>query len=275
MFGYVIANKEAMSQEELLRYQGYYCGLCKTLEREYGQIERLSLNYDMTFLALFLSALYEPKEEAERCKCVFHPMKQKPVIFNEYIDYAAAMTVALTYHKCLDDWNDERKLTRLKYSKLLEKSYQKVRTKYPRQCESIEQSLWQQNLVEREPDASPDDAINYSGLMLTELFVYKEDFWSNCLRSFGYELGRFIYLMDAAMDYEKDQKKNNYNPLFKMNKEPGELQDLLEMVIGNATEEFEKLPIVQDGNLLRNILYGGVWQQYWEKVHGKEKKGGK
>ena len=229
----------------------------------------------MTFLALFLSALYEPEEKAEKCKCIFHPMKQKQVIHNEYIDYAAAMTVALTYHKCLDDWNDERKLVSHRYSKVLEKSYKKVKAKYPRQCESIEKSLWQQNLVEKEANASPDDAINYSGMMLTELFVYKEDFWSNCLRSFGYELGRFIYLMDAAMDYEKDFKKNNYNPLFKMNKKPEEIRDLLEMTIGNATEEFERLPIVQDENLLRNILYGGVWQQYYEKLGEKEKKGGK
>ena len=275
MFGYIIANKGSMSQEEQFRYQGYYCGLCKALEKEYGQLERFSLNYDMTFLALFLSALYEPKEQEKECRCVFHPMKEKPVIYNEYIDYAAAMTVALTYHKCLDDWNDERKLITHQYGKLLHKSYQKVKTKYPRQCESIEKSLWQQNLVEKDSASSPDDAINYSGLMLKELFVYKEDFWSNCLRSFGYELGRFIYLMDAAMDYEKDFKKNNYNPLFKMGKKPEEIRDLLEMTIGNATQEFEKLPIVQDENLLRNILYGGVWQQYYEKVREKEKKGGK
>ena len=275
VFGYVIGKKDSMTQEELLRYQGYYCGLCKALEKEYGQLERMSLNYDMTFLALFLSALYEPEETSESCKCVFHGMKQKPIIHNEYIDYAAAMTVALTYHKCLDDWNDERKFTSQQYGKLLQKSYKKVREKYPRQCEDIEKSLWQQGIAEKETDASPDDAINYSGMMLSELFVYKEDFWSNCLRTFGYELGRFIYLMDAAMDYEKDMKKNNYNPLFKMNKKPEDIKELLEMTIGNATAEFERLPIVQDENLLRNILYGGVWQQYYEKVHGKEKKRGK
>lgn len=272
MFGYVIANKESLSQEELLRYQGYYCGLCKALEKEYGQVERFSLNYDMTFLALFLSALYEPEEKAATCKCIFHPMKEKPVVYNEYIDYAAAMTIALSYHKCQDDWNDERKFASYKYGKMLEKSYQKVKAKYPRQCESIEKSLWQQNLVEKDANASPDDAINYSGMMLSELLVYKEDFWSNCLRTFGYELGRFIYLMDAAMDYEQDGRKNNYNPLFKMNKKPEDIKELLEITIGNATAEFERLPIVQDENLLRNILYGGVWLRYYEKVHGKEKK---
>lgn len=275
VFGYIVGVKSTMSQDELLRYQGYYCGLCKAIEREYGQLERFGLNYDMTFLALFLSALYEPQDQEKSCRCIFHPMKEKPVIENEFIDYAAAMTIALTYHKCLDDWNDEGKFISHKYAMLIKDSYEKVKAKYPRQCESIERSLWQLSIVEKEKDSIPDDAINYSGMMLSELFVYKEDFWSNCLRSFGYELGRFVYLMDAAMDYEKDAKKNNYNPLFHMNKKPEEIQGLLEMIIGNATEEFEKLPIVQDENLLRNILYGGVWQQYYAKVHEKEKKSGK
>ena len=274
VFGYIVGHKGSMSQEELSRYQGYYCGLCKALEKEYGQLERIGLSFDMTFLALFLSSLYEPEEETKACRCIFHPLKEKSVIHTEYLDYAAAMTIALMYHKCLDDWNDERRFVRLKYAQLLKKSYAKVKEKYPRQCTGIEKSLWQLNMIEKDKESTADDAINYGGMLMSELFVYKEDFWSNCLRTFGYELGRFIYLMDATMDYEQDIKKGNYNPLTKMNKKPEEMKELLELAIGSATEQFEKLPIVQDDNLLRNVLYGGVWQKYYEKFHEKEKNHG-
>lgn len=274
MFGFVVSHKASLTPEELHRYQGYYCGLCKALEKEFGQLERLGLNFDMTFLAIFLSALYEPEEEERSCKCVFHPLKAKPVISTEYVDYAAAMTIALTYYKCMDDWNDERKFFSLKYARILKKSYEKVREKYPRQCKGIEDSLRQLSIIENSKDATADDAINYGGMLMSELFIYKEDFWSNCLRSFGYELGRFIYLMDAVIDYEEDVKKDNYNPLVLMNKKPEEMKEFLEMMIGNATEQFEKLPIVQDANILRNILYGGVWQKYYERVHEKEKANG-
>ena len=88
---------------------------------------------------------------------------------------------------------------------------------------------------------------------------------------FGTELGKFIYLMDAAMDYKKDLKTGNYNPVAEMKKKPEEMEPILGMPLGNAMEIFEKLPLVQDENLLRNILYGGVWQQYYAKMHGKEK----
>ena len=121
VFGFVVSHKASLTPEELHRYQGYYCGLCKALEKEFGQLERLGLNFDMTFLAIFLSALYEPPEEERSCKCVFHPLKAKPVISTEYVDYAAAMTIALTYYKCMDDWNDEQKFFSLKYARILKK----------------------------------------------------------------------------------------------------------------------------------------------------------
>jgi hypothetical protein len=124
--------------------------------------------------------------------------------------------------------------------------------------------------MERSPDTSPDEAVNCFGRIMAELFVVEEDFWSNSLRSFGYHLGRFIYLMDATMDVEKDRKTGNYNPLNTLGKKPEEMEIPLSMIIGEATGEFEKLPLVQDVHLLRNILYGGVWQQYYARRDRKE-----
>ena len=60
MFGYVTVNYKALSKEEQEQYQRYYCGLCRGLEHRYGNISRLTLNNDMTFLLILLSSLYEP-----------------------------------------------------------------------------------------------------------------------------------------------------------------------------------------------------------------------
>lgn len=271
VFGYIICNKKGLSKEENQRYQKIYCGLCNALKKQYGQMERLSLSFDMTFLALFLTALYEPEENEREFRCSVHPVQKKILTENKYVDYAAAMTVALSYYKALDDWEDEQKRSSYRYANLLKNSYCKVEGQYPRQCRALKESIDALGKIEKSPDSVPDEAINCSGRMLKELFVYEEDFWSNCLRSFGYELGRFIYLMDAVMDYKKDIKNNSYNPLLKMNKKPEEMEPILTLAIGNATEQFEKLPIIQDANLIRNILYGGVWQQYYAKMSGKEK----
>lgn len=270
MFGYVICNRQRLAKEEIDRYQGMYCGVCRSLQRQFGQLERFTLNYDMTFLGLLLSALYEPEDVQRNFRCAIHPLREKLSIENEYIDYAAQMTIALAYFKCKDDWADEHKLGSYKYADILKKSYEKVKEKYPRQCNAIADSIYELSKIEKSAHSIPDDAINCAGKMLSEVFVYKEDHWSETLRTFGYELGKFIYLMDAAMDYKQDKKKGNYNPLFKMDKKPEEIKDILVMEMGNAVEQFEHLPIVQDAHLLRNILYGGVWQKYYATYPEKE-----
>lgn len=76
MFGFVQANLADLSQEEKERYQGAYCGLCKTIGQRHGHIARLGLSYDLTFLSLLLSSLYEPEEQCSSCRCVIHPCKK-------------------------------------------------------------------------------------------------------------------------------------------------------------------------------------------------------
>lgn len=271
MFGYIECNRAKLSRKELERYQSVYCGLCRNLKSRYGELERLSLSYDMTFAILFLSSLYEPEETVEEFRCSVHPLKIRTGVYNRFTDYAADMTVVLAYFKAMDDWKDEKKNTKRWYADKIRGAYKEVEKIYPRQCRAVASSIQELELIEKDRDANPDQAINCSGRMLSELFVVKEDFWSNSLRTFGYELGRFIYLMDATLDYKKDFRNRNYNPLFRMGKKPEEMEASLSLPLGNAMEVFERLPLVQDAHLLRNILYGGVWQQYYAKLRGKEK----
>ncbi|MEE1027518.1 MAG: DUF5685 family protein [Agathobacter sp.] len=270
MFGYIVCNRNALSKEERERYQSVYCGICKCIEKKFGQAARMTVNYDMTFLALFLSALYDTDEQNVQFRCYLHPLQNRTAVQNKFIDYAADMTVVLAYFKCIDDWEDEGKKIKKKYAELLEEKYKEVKVRYPRQCNNISECMKELRKIEKSHDSIPDGAINCSGKMLSEIFVYEEDFWSSSLRYFGYELGRFIYLMDAVMDYKKDIKKRNYNPVYKLGKKPEEMEALMTNIIGNACREFEKLPIVDDEHLLCNILYGGVWQKYYMKYHGKE-----
>ena len=90
----------------------------------------------------------------------------------------------------------------------------------------------------------------------------QEDYWASALRAFGYSLGRYIYLLDAVCDMDKDAKKDGYNPVLLMEKQPEEMRGTLEMLLGRAAVAFERLPLVQDEALLRNILYSGLWQGY-------------
>ena len=76
MFGYVIANLEGLTQAQKDRYKGCYCGLCRVLKQQHGFSGRMTLTYDMTFLVLLLSALYEADEERGMEICPAHPLRK-------------------------------------------------------------------------------------------------------------------------------------------------------------------------------------------------------
>jgi len=266
MFGYVRPCIPDLSEPEKQRYKSVYCGLCRSLGKRSGALSRLSVNYDMTFLALLLSSLYEPEEAASSARCLPHPVKPHPEIHSAVIDYAADMTVALTYFKCLDDWADERNPAGKLYGGLLKGQYERIKREYPRQCGAVEESLRALSVLEKDASASPDAAIACAGRLLSELFVWKEDFWAQQLRWFGASLGRFVYLMDAAIDYAQDVKKGCCNPLVRMGLKPEDAKDLLIQPLSEASAAFEALPLVQDDRLMRSIIYSGVWQSYNEKM---------
>ena len=268
MFGYAIANFGDLSEDERQRYQSTYCGLCRALGQRHGQLSRFSLTYDMTFLILLLNSLYEPEEQAGQNRCVVHPVKKRLWTHTPFTDYAADLTVCLTYFKCADDWQDERKWTGRAYMRLLEKRYQEVRRLLPRQCAVIERSLGKLNEQELWK-GSADEASKCFGRLMAELFVRQEDAWSGPLRQFGYSLGCFLYLMDAALDFEEDVKTGRYNPVFTSGKQPGDMEEPLRIMIGRAADVFERLPLVQDIHLLRSVLYAGVWQK-WNARQSRE-----
>lgn len=272
MFGYVRPNLVDLPQEAQQRYRAHYCGLCHALGDRHGQLARMTLTFDLTYLTLFLGALYEPQEISGEGRCMPHPVKPHGWSRSRITDYAADMTIALTWHKLMDDWQDDRNPVARGGAAWLKKAYASVKAAYPRQCSAIETCLRELSTVEKRRDPSPDAAAKCFGELMAEIFVMEEDYWARALRAFGYSLGRYIYMLDAVCDYDKDAKKGGYNPLLLMGKKPEDMRDTLEMLLGDASAAFERLPLIQDEAILRNILYSGVWQGYNEYLHKKEKK---
>ena len=266
MFGYVITNAEALPKERQARFRAFYCGLCRRLRQRYGLAGAATLSFDMTFLALLLNALYEPGETPGQERCVMHPMKAHDYIESAPLDYVADMNVALAYHKCQDDWLDDRRLISAGEARLLKRAYRGVLERYPGRCAAIETWLDEIHAIEKAELAQIDPPVNATGRALGELFVWRDgDSWAEILREIGDGLGRFIYLMDAYDDLPEDVRKNRYNPLkhYSGRDDYEEMcRSALTMAVADATRAFELLPVVQDIDILRNILYSGVWTKY-------------
>ena len=267
MFGYVIVNKPEMKFKDFDIYRSFYCGLCRELKRKYGISGQLSLTYDMTFLTMLLSGLYEPETREETTRCGIHPVHRQHTRRNEITEYAADMNILLTYHKCMDDWKDEKKLLQRGYAGLLKKKDRNLESFYEKKASVIADRLKELSELEKKRERDIDCVSGCFGKIMEELFVYREDVWEPTLRRMGFYLGKFIYLLDAYDDVEKDTEKGNYNPFAERYMIKGfeeEVQGLLTMMLAQACREFEKLPIIQYGDILRNILYSGVWCRFWD-----------
>lgn len=274
MFGYVIANIKALSETERTRFKALYCGMCRVLHHRYGNLSRFTLSYDMTFLALVLSALYEPDEICGQERCLAHPVKPHDYIVNPIMEYAVDMNIALAYHKCADNWQDDHNPAFAAAKLALRGAYRKVQKLHPDKCRAIE--AWMNDIREIEQSGKNeiDPPMNLTGRMLGILFQYGDSFWFDQLYRMGEGLGRFIYFMDAYDDLKKDVRKNKYNPLKSMMHQTDFEQickDGMTMMIADCADAFEQLPVLKDADLIRNILYSGVWAKYGYIQTRKEK----
>lgn len=276
MFGSIRPLFETLTEEEKARYQAVYCGLCQTLGERYGIWARGGITYDMTFFALLLSSLYEPEETVHTMHCVHHRCKKETYVCNEMIAYAADLTVALVYHKCKDNWRDDRNIASRCYQGLLNTAYRKVRIARPTEVAQIEKCMRSIAALEKVPEAAPEATVNLFSTLLGELTAIREDNWHDTLKMFGCSLGKFVYMMDATLDYAEDCKKGKPNPVAALELTPQQMESMLELLLSPAAEAFERLPLVQDVTLLRNTLYAGLWQGYRQMMHknGEEQANG-
>lgn len=276
MFGYININQKIMAEEDRKAYQAYYCGLCRQLKTSCGAKGQVLLNYDMTFLVVLLTGLYELTNEVSEITCALHPTKRKTVWINEATNYAADMNLILAYHNLIDDWKDDKAYSKKAFAKILDKDYARIMKKYPDQVAAVEAYMKRTEEVERRGEKNLDAVAGLSGEMLGEVFCWREDEWARELRTLGFYMGKFIYLMDAYEDYDADLQKGSYNPLISQMKERDEDMDtfirlLLTSMMSECAKSFERLPILLHADILRNVLYSGVWSKY-EFLQLKKKK---
>ncbi len=275
MFGYITINGAALSEEEKARYRTYYCGLCRALHKTYGTLSRLTLSNDMTFLGLTLSSLYEPSALESAGICPVHPVRKQGYLKSAALDYAADMNILLTWYVSQDHLLDDHSTNAGLMIRRLKPHYERLKQIYPDKCRQIETCLDRIHVLEAQTDVQLDALCQLSGRIVGEVFRWKDDIWGDALRCIGESLGGFIYLIDAMDDYDQDQRRRRFNPLKDFHAQPDYFESLkqsLTLLAAQAAEALESLPLEQDVNLIRNVVYSGIWIRYEQLLSKSQKK---
>lgn len=265
MLGVMTVRKDELKFREFDRYRGYYCGLCRAIGGRCGSVCRVALSFEMTFLAMLLTSLYEPETADEKHRCLVHPLARQRMLSNEAIDYAADLSAIVAYDDLRDGWEDERRVDRLAESALLARASRAAGERLPRQKAAVTRYVKALHEIEARNDPNLDAAANLTGEMLGELYVMRDDVYARDLRELGFYLGKFIYLCDCYEDVERDIKKKNYNPLilrWENETFDADCEQMLSDMMARAALAFERLPLLTDAEIMRNILYSGIWLRF-------------
>ncbi|MBQ7953247.1 MAG: hypothetical protein IJ332_00685 [Clostridia bacterium] len=263
MFGYVNAYKDLLRVCDYNIFRGYYCGLCKQLGKKFNQLTRFGLSYDMTFLAILISSFEDKKVELKMQNCIAHPISKRPVIKDDdAIAYSGDMSVILTYMKLKDDWHDEhslKSLARVAYFFPMKR----VAKKYPKQYTCIKENLTKLSNLEKKKHKNIDEVADCFGKLLEVIF--DKDGNNKAIAWLGYHIGRFIYIVDAYKDIEKDLKTKSYNPFIEMYGTNLKKDDFKEAVktsltftLSEISNAYNLLDIKKNKELLDNIIYLGL-----------------
>lgn len=276
MFGYVRINKMDLTFREYEHYKAYYCGLCKYLKRNHTELSRMTINYDITFLIVLLSSIYQPSAQVFHEKCIVDPVKKKKHIINEITEYAASMNILLAYYKLEDDVNDEGDIKSRLVRRAYRKSFKTAYDKYPQKADFIKACLGELRSLEEDQSTSIDQTSNCFARLLEEIFDYKDDECRDRLRKVGFNIGKYIYIMDAYEDLDEDLEKGRYNPFtdYKDDRETLKLRvdKLIGMTLSRLEEAILDLDIKVNKSIIDNIIYSGVYLRYKGLINGADKK---
>ena len=269
MLGYVRIRKEDLTFREYEEYRGIYCTLCRRIGKRYGHAARWLLSYDMTFVAALRMAIADRPVSFCAGRCPYNPLAKRACCSDtETLDTVADLSLLLSYGQLQDTVADGRGPKRWAawlLLQLLRRARKTAGNRLPQMAALIDDCLTSQTACEQEKSPSIDRASDATARMTeAALAMLSEDEGEKrVLARLGYCLGRWIYLMDAADDLEKDAQSGNYNPLLAGNANPdfAALRERAEHSLCASLNEcigaYDLLPIRRFDRLLRNILENG------------------
>ena len=274
MFGYIRAAKPELKMREYEIYRGVYCSLCRRLGKSYGFLSRMTLSYDFTFLALLDMSLKDGCTAFKPGRCPFNPAKKCNYLKNgDDLDLSASAATVMLYYKIADDIRDEKgikKLGAVVLKPLFSRAHKKAAAAYPDIENAVAEYINSQNALEAGNCKSVDKAAEPTARVMANMLslLSEKEGQKRALSRLGYCLGRYIYLLDAACDFERDKKSGSYNVLNYVN---GDLKEYISaqlyIAINEAIKAFELLDIKKHKAILGNIIYLGLEDTFKKELN--------
>ncbi|MEY7999262.1 DUF5685 family protein [Clostridium sp. Mt-5] len=273
MFGYITPYKMELKIKDYEKFKAYYCGLCRSIKHNIGNVPRIFLNYDMTFLTILLDSLENDRQIYVKKRCILHPMRKKVILKdNISLKYAAFCNISLTYFKLLDNVNDDMSTTSKILSFYLKKYLNAMPEGFKKNFTDINHKLQNLYSLEKNSENKSIDALAHPFGELTGFILssFKNNENKDNLYFLGYNLGKWIYIIDALDDLRSDISHGKFNAINQCfncenlccEKFLKKIEPRIDFILGTCAAQcmnaFNKLPIKRNEELLYNIIQYGL-----------------
>lgn len=268
MFGYLKPDKPYLYMKDDVLYQALYCGVCKSIGKNCGQIARFTLTYDIAFMSAICHNILGVDIEMNKEHCVTHIIRKTPVAKPDEISLTLAdINVILAYYKLLDDTVDEKKGA-LK-SKVFKNAYNKAKKRLPDFDSVVKTQTSNLIKLEKENSDSVDMLADSTANILMEASrVVLKDKVTEFTDGLFYSVGKWVYLIDALDDYDKDVKKHNFNVFYNAYKEDSfesliankgnEISFVFNGIFLKIAENYKQIKTYYNTDLVQNIITRGI-----------------
>ena len=276
MFGYIKTDDPYLFKKDDVLYKSLYCGVCKAIGRSCGQAARLSLTYDIAFLSAVAHNVMNKDVTIENKRCVAHPIIKRPIAKkDELTEKLACINTLLAYYKVTDDVYDNGKG---KFKRLvLNSGFKRAKKKFPMIDEIISARYEELRALEKRGEKSVDMVADPFSILLAEISDETlGEYKTENTRKLFYAVGKFIYLIDALDDYDKDLKKGNYNVFSSvygrfnvkelLEKDGEEISFIFSSVFSSVEENLNAVKFYFNKDLITNILLRGLKKSFADVV---------
>ena len=269
MFGYLDIDKNKLEDGQRGLWQTFMCGLCFSTKKLYGNYPRMFISNDVNFFNVLFHSVTQTDVAVENQRCFSHPLKKRPILqLTDLTDKLATANVLLTYWNVYDDTIDGGSAAKKTALKLLKRAYRQAQRDFP-QLDEMLATRYQQLREMEQSNCTSVDAVAHAFAQLAQDFclLVLENDASEYLQTLCYNVGKWIYLVDALDDAEKDIKRRNYNPfvasygaksVHDLAVKFDELQFEMFAVLNRIAQSYNDLNLSKYTCILNNVLFDSI-----------------
>ena len=268
MFGYIQPDSPYLFKKDETLYKALYCGLCKSIGAGCGAMARTALTYDMAFMSALIHNIRHEDVKIKRSHCVLHCIRKRPIAeVDDITVMLGCINTALAYYKLCDDKADGDKKGVFRH--LYKKGLKRAAKRHKRAVEIIQSQMRAQTELEKAGCGIIEMAAEPSAVMMRELSVYAlREYSTPETEALFYDLGKWVYLIDALDDYDKDVKKHRFNVFYNsfgaeskrqaVEQNLSELTFLFDSLFADMRGRISKIDFGFNRDLTDNIILRGI-----------------